>query len=322
MRVVVYGLGAIGGSVAALLHRSGAEVLCIARGAQLEAVQANGLHLRAPDVDETVALRCVGHPSEVDWRADDAILLCMKTQHTVEALEALRLAGVTDQPLFCLQNGVTNEDMALRLFPNVHGATVMMPGTFLQPGKVVCYGHPKFGVFDLGRYPTGSDNADRALAQMFDAAGMAGFVQDDVMSSKYGKLLINLGNILQAALGKGADFGDLPKRLRAEALAVFDAAGIPWEDKGDADPRRKALMTAIDLEGEPRQGGSSAQSLLRGTGSIETDYLNGEIVRLGRLHTVSTPVNAAMQTLAVRLVQEARRPGDLSLSDLLRMTDG
>jgi 2-dehydropantoate 2-reductase len=34
--------------------------------------------------------RCVGDPSEIDWRADDAVLLTMKTQDTTEALERLR----------------------------------------------------------------------------------------------------------------------------------------------------------------------------------------------------------------------------------------
>lgn len=316
MRVIVYGLGAIGGCVGALLQRGGTEVLGIARGAQLEAVQAHGLHLRAPGLDEVVPLPCVAAPGEVDWRAGDVILLCMKTQHTIPALEALRDAGVTTQPIFCMQNGVTNEDMALRMFPNVHGATVMMPATYLHPGRVVCFGQPKFGVFDLGRYPRGSDDADAALAARMDRAGMAGFVQEAVMASKYGKLLVNLGNILQAALGRGADFGDLPARLRSEALAVFDAAGIVWEDKGDADPRRKALMTPVDVEGETRQGGSSAQSLLRGAGSIETDFLNGEITRLGRLYGIATPVNAAMQGLGARLVRDGLRPGQLTLAEI------
>ncbi|MFD4562753.1 hypothetical protein ACFWP5_52095, partial [Streptomyces sp. NPDC058469] len=36
-------------------------------------------------------------------------------------------------------------------------------------------------------------------------------------------------------------------------------------------------------DGTPRGGGSSWQSLNRGTGTIEADYLNGEIARLGAL---------------------------------------
>lgn len=316
MRVIIYGLGAIGGCVGALLMRSGVEVIAIARGAMLQAVQAEGLRMKAPDLDITVALPSVSHPSEIDWRPDDLILMCMKTQHMAGALEDLRASGVRDQHLFCLQNGVTNEDMALRLFPNVHGSTVMMPATYLEPGKVVTNGAPKYGVFDLGRYPGGCDAADHALAGMLDAAGMAGFARTDVMASKHGKLLVNLTNVIEAALGHGADFGDVPTRAKAEAQAVFAAAGIAVERRDDVDPAKRDLMNAVDVPGESRSGGSSAQSLLRGAGSIETDYLNGEVVRLGRLHGVETPVNAGLQRIGARLLTEGLAPGSLTLADL------
>ena len=96
-------------------------------------------------------------PAEIDWRADDAILLTMKTQDTLPALERLRAAGVAGQPIFCVQNGVANERMALRRFPNVHGVTVMMPASFLSPGEVAAFSTPRHGIFDIGRFPRGSD---------------------------------------------------------------------------------------------------------------------------------------------------------------------
>ena len=58
-----------------------------------------------------------------------------------------------------------------------------------------------------------------------------------------------------------------------------------------------------------RPGGSTTQSLARGTGSIETDWLNGEIVLLGRLHGVPTPANGYFLGLGARLVREGRGPG-------------
>ena len=213
MRFIIYGVGAIGGTVAAALHRAGHDVIGIARGAQLAAIQANELTLRTTDGDFAVPLPCVGAPSEIVFQPDDCILLTMKTQDTEAALSALRAAGVRDQPVFCLQNGIANEPMALRLFPNVHGVTVMMPGGYTDPGVILAHGTPKLGFFDIGRYPQGSDEADRALATAFDGAQMAGFVHDDVMASKRGKLLLNLGNALEASLGRGNERGDWPDRV-------------------------------------------------------------------------------------------------------------
>jgi 2-dehydropantoate 2-reductase len=69
-------------------------------------------------------------------------------------------------------------------------------------------------------------------------------------------------------------------------------------------------------------GSSTWQSLLRHTGSTEVDYLNGEIVQLGRLHGVPTPVNALLQTTIRRLAVEGRAPGTLTADELLAALDG
>ena len=71
------------------------------------------------------------------------------------------------------------------------------------------------------------------------------------------------------------------------------------------------------MPGHERQGGSSWQSLARGLGSIETDYLTGEIVLLGRLHRVPTPVNDLLQRLANRMAAEGRPPGSVAAEDVL-----
>lgn len=320
MRFVVYGVGAIGGTVAAALAAAGQDVVGIARGAQLQAIRADGLLLRAVAGEVRARFGCVAHPREIAFRPDDMILLTMKTQDTWPALQALRAAGVTGQPVFCVQNGVENERMALRLFPNVHGVTVMMPATYSVPGEVAVFAGPRYGMFDLGRYPDGLDADDAVLATALEAANIAAFPAADVMASKYGKLRMNLVNILGAALGQGADQGEWPERLRAEAVAVYSAAGIAWTDVGPDDPRRRDLLTSGDVAGARRTGNSTLQSLLRGAASLETDYLNGEIVLLGRKHDVPTPANTAMTRLAARMLRDGAVPGALRLADLAAAT--
>jgi 2-dehydropantoate 2-reductase len=279
----------------------------------LEALQKGPMTLRHPGGDIVAPVPVVAHPGEIAFRADDLICLTMKSQDTGDALQALREAGVRDQPVFCLQNGIANEAAALRLFPNVHGVTVMMPATYTVPGVVVCHGTPKLGLFDIGRFPSGSDAADVALAEAFDQGRMAGFVHDDVMASKRGKLLLNLANALEASLGRGTDRGDWPELVRGEAEAVFRAAGLPWDDVGMDAPRRKELMQMGEVPGEDRFGGSTSQSLVRGTGRVETDYLNGEIAWLARMHGVEAPRNAFLADLMARIAAVGGRTGMLSL---------
>ena len=315
MRIIVYGAGAIGGTVAAALTLSGQEVVGIARGAQLKAIQDDGLLLRTPEKTERAKFSCVSDPTEIDFRPDDAILLTMKTQDTLAALERLRVAGVTGQPLFCVQNGVTNERLALRLFPEVHGVTVIMPAAISAPGEIAAHSVPRHGIFDIGRYPGGSNAHDAKLAEALEAANIAAFVSQDVMQSKYGKLILNLSNILQAALGLDADYKHLEALLRAEAEAAYRAAGIPWLDVGAADARRAQLVKQQPIAGIDRLGSSTTQSLARGGGSIETDYLNGEIVLLGRLHGVPVPANTYFTELGARMAREGLKPGAVSVAE-------
>jgi 2-dehydropantoate 2-reductase len=60
-------------------------------------------------------------------------------------------------------------------------------------------------------------------------------------------------------------------------------------------------------------GSSSAQSLARGAGSIETDYLNGEIIMLGRRHGVPTPINAYFAGVTQTMVSNGQAAGTLTI---------
>lgn len=319
MRVIVHGIGAIGGTVAATLALAGHEVVGIARGAQLAAIRAQGMVVRTPDRVLSARFDCVADPSEITFRPDDAILLTVKSQQTEAALDQLARAGVTHQPLFCAQNGVANERRALRRFPNVHGVTVMMPADYLTAGEAVCYGIPRHGIFDIGCYPGGTDAADTALAAVLDTAGIAAFADPSVMESKYGKLLMNLQNIVETAIGPGEAARRLHALLEAEAKTVLTAAGIAWRDVGASDPRRAELMRMGKVAGVQRAGSSTAQSLARQTGSLETDFLNGEIALLGRLHGVPAPLNTGALRLAARLLREGLAPGALPVSEVEAM---
>jgi 2-dehydropantoate 2-reductase len=314
MKFVIYGVGAVGGVLAAKLALSGAEVVGIARGPQLEAIRKTGLLLRTPEGEATVRFGAAGDPEEVPFAEDDVVILAVKTQDTPIALQRLRAAGVSGQAIVCAQNGVTNERFALRRFPNVYAMTVILPATFVTTGEVTAFGAPHAGILDLGRYPSGSDDTAAAIAAALNRAGFASAVDPEIMQAKYGKLVMNLANIIEAALAPG-DHAALVKAARDEALAVYAAAGIQFRDVGEGDPRRQSLMQFTAIAGASRVGSSTVQSLVRHTGSIETDYLNGEIVLLGRLHDVPTPVNVYFSGLAQRIVGEKLKPGVISAAE-------
>ena len=312
MRYIIYGAGAIGGVVGAKLFQQGCDVVLIARGAHLDAIRRDGLTLATSAETVQLPIAVAGHPSELKFGADDVIILGMKTQDTAAALDDLRNAEGETLPIFCAQNGVENERLALRRFERVYGMLVILPGTHLEPGVVQANAANKSGILDLGRYPRGTDDLAEAVAEDLNRADFSAHVREEVMRWKYAKLLGNLANALQAACGLEADIRDIYVRLRDEALACYKAGGIDCATSEEMRTRRDGVLSFDAAGGLQRQGGSSWQSLARGAGSIEADFLNGEIALLGRLHGVPTPANSTVQRIAASLARDAKPPGSVT----------
>jgi 2-dehydropantoate 2-reductase len=134
---------------------------------------------------------------------------------------------------------------------------------------------------------------------------------------KYRKLSMNLVNAAYAVCAESPELAELLRILRAEGEAAFAAAGIDLVSVAEDQARRGDSLQMRPIEGQRRGGGSTWQSLARGTGSIETDYLSGEAVLLGRLHGVPTPANALLQRLAHQAAAAHLPPGHLAAADVL-----
>jgi 2-dehydropantoate 2-reductase len=314
---VVYGAGAIGGSLGALLAGAGYEVSLIARGAHLEALRADGLLLHTPEGESRHRLPAAGAPEEIAWRDGDVVLMAMKTQDTMAALRRLP-EGVA---VVSVQNGVANERMILRHFADAYGVCVMFPTGHLTPGRVLVHSWPTPGILDIGRYPSGVDARAEQIARALRDAGFRSEPRTDIMRWKYTKLLMNLGNAVEAVCGRTAGAEEIAERLREEGRGVLDAAGIAYAGDEENRAHRAGTISVREIAGEPRSGGSSWQSLARGTGSIEADYLNGEIVLLGRLHGVPAKWNENARRLANRAAREHAAPASMTSEEWMSSLD-
>lgn len=319
MRFVVYGAGAVGGVVGGMLHEAGHEAVLIARGEHGAAIRRSGLRLETPERAVTHQIEAVEHPGQVAWRPDDVVVLAVKSQGTAAAVAALAEQAPVGVAVVCMQNGVHNETVALRDFERVYGCCVMLPSGHLEPGVVQAFSAPTTGILDLGRFPRGVDDTSRAVSAALEGASFLSEPRPDIVRWKYRKLVMNLGNAVQALCGHAARGGRLVDLLADEAERCFAAAGIDAVSAADDAVRRGDHLRVQSIADQPRPGGSSWQSMQRRTGSIETDFLNGEIVVLARLHGVAAPANALIQRLARRQAWERRPPGEMSEADLLAM---
>ncbi len=318
MRFVVMGAGAIGGAVGGRLFQKGFDVTLIARGEHLRALES-GLVLESPGETVTLPVPAVGDPAQVSWApdgdGDPVVLLAVKGQHTDQALTQLAVAPPTT-PVVCLQNGVENERRALRHFPRTYGVCVMCPASQLQPGVVQIHSAPVSGMLDLGCYPSGIDEQGEAMADAIATTTFQSIARADIMRWKYRKLLMNLANAIEALSGPEGRFGPLAREAQREGKEVLAAAGIDVASSEEDRERRDDFLQISPTSSGEWQGGSSWQSLARQAGSIEAEYLNGEIVLVGGLYGIPTPVNALLQRMALRAVAEATGPGTWRIEDL------
>ena len=310
------GAGAIGGVVAARLHESGADVVLIARGRHAEVIAHDGLTLIEPARETTVRVPVVTRLADAAVTPTDRVVLAVKSQDTAAVLGALGSAPRAT-PIACFQNGVVNERTVGAVFPETYGVVVMMPAAHLEPGRVEAYAAPIPGLFDIGRADGGVDDVAREMAAALTAAGFDGRAVPDVLRWKHTKLLMNLGNAVEAMCGLDDAAIELVGRARREGVACFAAAGIDYASNAEERERRGDLLQVREIAGKPRGGGSSWQSLARGLGTIEADALNGEVARIGARAGVPTPVNTLLRDRAIAAAAARVPPGSISATELL-----
>jgi 2-dehydropantoate 2-reductase len=335
-RYVIIGAGAIGGTVGAVLARAGIPTVLVARGRHAEALAAAGMTLRTPDGTFQTAVTAASRPEDVRLTPRDVLVFATKTQQLDAALQEWvdqrvhgrdGIVGTAGEllPAMTALNGVAAEEKALRYFRQVFGVCVWLPAVHLEPGNVIARSWPVVGQLHVGRWPASiSTQADadllRGLAETWSAAGIRVRTPDDVAPWKYNKLLSNLGNAVGALTADAADTGEMVAAVRREGENVLRHAAIDFVSSETSRAVRSDGPTIRPVPGwNAGQSNSTWQSLSRNTGNVETDYLNGEIVRLAHQHGITAPLNAGLARAARAAVRNGSGPSQYSAARLAEL---
>ncbi len=332
-RYIVIGAGAIGGTVGGALTRGGAEVVLIARGAHAKALADNGLVLRTPDEVLLIPVSVAAEPADVRLTGRDVVVFATKTHQLDAALqewvdqpvhEGSDVIGTAGEllPALTALNGVVAEEKALRFFSRVFGVCVWMPAAHVTPGEVIVRSWPVAGQFHVARWPAVlATPDDRELLADIEStwtpAGLRIQLPADVEPWKYNKLLSNLTNAVVALADSGADDRNVADAVRREGEDVLRQAGIEFVPFEVSSAARVNGPTVRPVPGTDRViPNSTWQSLHRNSGSVETDFLNGEIVRIAHQHGTTAPLNATMARLAREAADSGRGPGEFTTVEL------
>jgi len=290
MQIAVLGSGGIGGYYGALLAKAGHDVVFIARGAHLEALQRQGLTVRTPEGSSTLPVMAAADTSGVG--PVDLVLFCVKSYDTEPAALVLPQLMGRETAVLTLQNGVDN----VEAIASVVGSRAVLPGAvyvaleLAGPGVILRTGGE--GKIVFGEVGGAGTERVRRIAGAFQKSGIPHQVSSDITRVLWEKFLFiagvggvtalarsGIGPILAISEGR-----TLLAASCAEIVAVAQAAGAPLS-VGAVD---SAIEQAATL---PPQWRSSMARDLEDGRRLEVEALSGAVVRRGREHGIPTPVH-------------------------------
>jgi 2-dehydropantoate 2-reductase len=328
MRFCVVGAGAIGGYLGARLALAGHQVDFIARGRNLEAINAQGFRLIEEDGSErhTHAVRAAAGPSALD--APDAVLLTVKAHQVIDLLPTLTTLVGPQTMLVTMVNGVPwwyfqrlagpwegrvveSVDpggvlLAALAADRIIGSVVYPAAELLAPGVVKVVEGQRFSIGELDG--SRSERVE-ALSQALMSAGFKAPVSRDIRSELWVKLWGNLSfnpisALTHATLEDICRFPPtraLAERMMAEAQAVAEALGV-----------RFRITLAQRLAGAEAVGAHKTSMLqdVENGRALELAALVGAVVELGRVTGQPTPTIEAVHAATALLARTLAGPAD------------
>ncbi|WP_049579062.1 2-dehydropantoate 2-reductase [Nocardiopsis sp. SBT366] len=324
MRIAVLGAGAIGAYAGAALHRGGADVHLIARGAHLRALREHGVRVLSPRGDFTARPHVTDDPAEIG--PVDAVLLGLKAQHYADCGPMLRPLLGPATAVVAAQNGIPwwyfhgvegpfadhrieSVDPAgavSRAIPveRAVGCVVYAATEIVEPGVVR---HIEGTRFSVGEPDRSDSRRCRDISEAMTAGGLKCPVVPDLRVDVWVKLMGNivfnplsaLTRSTMAQICRHRSTRDLARTMMNETLDVAARLGV----RTDVSVERR--LAGAERTGDHRT--STLHDLERGR-PMELDVILSAVVELADLTGAPAPTLRAVDAVAGLLNQRVSEP--------------
>jgi 2-dehydropantoate 2-reductase len=332
MQLLIWGAGAIGGTIGAYLTRAGHDITFVDRVAEhVAAINRAGLRITGP-VAEFTAPAPAFTPETLrgQW---DGIVLATKAQHTAEATRTLAPHLTADGYVLSAQNGLNELTISSIVGPaRTMGAFVNFGADYLEPGVILYGGRGAVVIGEIdGRmtprlaalHRTLLDFDDRAIA----TANIWGYLWGKLA---YGAMLFATALTNESIAGCLAlpAYHGMFIALAREVLRVAQARGIQPEGfngfnpaafmpDGDLAVAYRSLdeMVAFNRLSAKTHSGVWRDLAVRKR-RTEVDAIVGAVVAQGQQAGVPTPLTARLVAL-IHDIEDGARPQSLATLDQL-----
>jgi 2-dehydropantoate 2-reductase len=292
MRVAVLGAGGIGGYYGARLAKAGHDVVFIARGAHLEAMQERGLTVRTPEGESTLAVVAVADPRGLD--PVDLVLFCVKAYDTESGARSIVPLVASDTAVLTVQNGVDNVVAIASVVGTgaVLAAAVYAALQIAGPGVIARTGAEARIAFGE---PGGAVTARTTRIAAFERSGIAYQVSPDIDRILWEKFLFITGVGGVTALARSG-IGALVSSPEGRTLLAASCDEIVTVARAEGAPLGPEAARAAIAQAEklPAPWRSSLARDLEDGRRLEVGALSGAVVRRGRRRGIVTPVHQAI----------------------------
>jgi len=297
MHIVIYGVGAVGGTYGTWLTESqkktGIKISFLARTKTYEAIKKNGIKLFAVeelDKEQIIEERVDVYENFSDIKNVDIVLLCVKSKDTRSAAEDIAKSLSSDAYVVSVQNGVENEEILSEILgkERVMGCLTNIASQNREPG--VYY---QAGLYNIifGELDGSETDRVKELHKLFLDSGINALISKDIYTEMWTKLVWNAGfNTLTALhemtvgeLLDDPDLKDLILFVMKETTAVARAQGIMVPEDS---PEKQLARTAVPEWRDFKT--SMFQDILRKR-PIEIEELLGVVIRKGKEFNIPTP---------------------------------
>jgi len=314
-KIVFFGAGAIGGSVAAWLAPHHEHLYVLDREPIVGAMRRNGITTYRgdkPDIKEHTAVKVIDDLAEAPDA--DVVVIAVKN-YSLDAVAKLVRDKLGDRPIIlAMQNGVANQEILPQYFTKVVYCVVSYNAWMDEP---VVIGYQKKGPLVIGTMFNEMMDEMADLAAIFNQ-GVETVITDRYHDAAHCKLVINLTNSLTTLIGHKyrplSDEGLFQKiltNLTYEGMTIIKAAGYR-ESRLGGMPSWATFKMAVTLPPAMTKPlfdknvkkmvlSSMAQDILqRGAGQSELEDINGYLLSLADRHGIKAPYNRAVYYIARR----------------------
>ncbi len=321
--ILIWGAGAIGGTIGAYLARAGHDVLLVDSAAEhVAAINSYGLLIDGPIETFTQQVKAVT-PGDVAGRFS-RIMLCVKAHHTEGAARQLAPHLAPGGYVASFQNGL-NEFVIGKVLgiENVVGAFINFGADYIDPGRILFGGRGAVVLGELDGAITPRLSGLHALMTEFDPAAV---MTDNILGYLWGKL--GYGALLFATALTDDSIADaldgrtcraVLTRVGREVMAVAAAKRIVPQGFNGFDPAAFApggTAAAVDasmdaMVAHNRKSAKTHSGIWRDLAirkrKTEVDAQVGPVVAEGAALGVPTPVNARMVAM-IHEIEDGIRP--------------